>query len=81
MSDPSGRDLVSGDVGVLVEPDEMPTRSLGILAAVLTVVVVGLIFGAMTFFDATVQSEMEKKGYAGSAPISADQGGAATWKD
>ena len=81
MSDPNGRDDVSGDVGVKVEPDEMPTRALGTLAVALTVVVVALICGAVWLFNTQVASELSAKGYTDPAPISAEHGGAASWND
>ena len=58
---PSAADL--GDIQV--EPDNVPTRFLTILGAVLTVVVVCFVCLAIFLFDMEKANQLEAKGYSG----------------
>ena len=56
---PTAEDLA----GIDVEPDNVPTKFLTILAAAITVVVVAMVFLAITLFDAEKAAQLEAKGY------------------
>lgn len=65
MSEPTSHAPSASDLGnIQVEPDNVPTRFLTILAGGITVVVIGLVFLAIALFDMEKASQLESKGYA-----------------
>ena len=63
-SSPSGPDAADL-AGIDVEPDNVPTKMLTMLAGAITVVVVALVFLAIALFDAEKAHQLESKGYTG----------------
>lgn len=66
MSEHSSHSPAAADLGnIQVEPDNVPTRFLTVLAAALTVVVVALVSLAIFLFDMEKANQLEAKGYSG----------------
>ena len=62
-SSPAASPAAADLAGIDVEPDNVPTKFLTILAAAITVVVVAMVFLAITLFDAEKAAQLEAKGY------------------
>jgi len=65
---PSAADLA----GIHVEPDNVPTRFLAILAGGITIVVVGMVMAGIALFNAEKAAQFEAKGYGDIDHIPAD---------
>lgn len=78
MSDHSSPES-SHDVGIKVEPDDVPTGMLTKLAVAVTIVVVISVVGVNMLFDKAVGDELNAKGYDSVEAVSADRGSAKTW--
>ena len=55
---------VQGDIGPGYEPDDIPVNMLLVIAAVLTVVVVGMVTFTVGYYDHIVGEELVSKGYS-----------------
>ena len=74
MSEHSSHSPAAADLGnIQVEPDNVPTRFLTVLAAALTVVVVALVSLAIFLFDMEKANQLEAKGYSGAERVERSQ--------
>ncbi len=65
VSEHSSHSPAAADLGdIKVEPDNVPTRFLTVLAGALTVVVVALVALAIFLFDMEKANQLESKGYS-----------------
>ncbi len=57
-------DPEQGDIGAGYEPDDIPVNMLLVIAAVLTVVVIGMVSFTVGYYDHVVGEEIVTKGYS-----------------
>ena len=70
MSEHSSHSPSADDLGdIQVEPDNVPTRFLTVIAGALTVVVVALVCLGIFLFDMEKANQLEAKGYSGAERV------------